>query len=128
MRIRLASAAAALAFALSSQGVGAQVCDLAAGERVFKRCKGCHRVEPERSGVGPTLHGVVGGRIAGVPHYEYSEAMRSYAEATGVWSAERLDAYLADPRGIVPGTSMAFAGVPKAGDREALICYLDAIR
>ena len=35
----------------------------AKGEKVFKKCAGCHSVAPGRKKVGPSLHGVIG-RVA----------------------------------------------------------------
>jgi cytochrome c len=40
------------------------------------------------------------------------------------WSADKLDAFLAKPRAVVPGTSMVFAGMPDAASRAALIAFL----
>ena len=42
-----------------------------------------------------------------------------------VWDAAHLDAWLTDPNAVVPGTAMAFAGIPEADDRQALIRYLE---
>jgi cytochrome c len=35
-----------------------------------------------------------------------------------------LDRWLTDPAALVPGTKMAFAGLPKPEDRSAIIAYL----
>ncbi len=43
-----------------------------------------------------------------------------------IWTAESLDRFLADPRGFVPGTTMTYAGVPKAQDRADIIAFLQA--
>jgi cytochrome c len=39
-----------------------------------------------------------------------------------------LDPYLTDPRAVVPGTIMAFAGIRKAEERAALIAYLETLK
>lgn len=44
----------------------------------------------------------------------------------GVWDEAALDAYLAAPMKNLPGTRMAFAGIPDAAERKALILYLAA--
>ena len=44
------------------------------------------------------------------------------------WGPEILDKYLAEPRVVVPGTSMAFAGVRKADERADLIAYLATLK
>lgn len=41
-----------------------------------------------------------------------------------VWDAATLDRFLADPRGLVPGTKMGFAGIADAAERADLIAYL----
>ena len=71
--------------------------------------------------VGPNLHGVFGRRIGTKPDYDYSEA----AEKAGfVWDGGRLDGWLADPRGFLPGTKMAFPGIKTEPDRRDVIAYL----
>lgn len=101
--------------------------DPAKGARVFARCKVCHTIEeggPNR--MGPNLHGVVGRRAASVADYSYSKAMRKAGEEGLVWTPETLDRYLQNPRKVVPGTKMAFAGLPKESDRANVIAYLAA--
>ncbi len=90
----------------------------------FARCATCHQTAPGRNGVGPSLAGVFGAPAGHEPTYAYSKALR----ASGlVWDAETLDAYLADPRGVVPGTKMAFAGVRSAEERAAIVAYLETL-
>lgn len=99
--------------------------DPAAGEKVFRKCKACHTVDqggPNR--VGPNLYGIVGRARAAVADFSYSPAMASNGEA---WTEASLDAYLADPKGAVPGTKMAFAGLKKEADRADVIAYLKSI-
>ncbi|HEY8540107.1 MAG TPA: hypothetical protein VIL28_14655, partial [Steroidobacteraceae bacterium] len=52
---------------------------------------------------------------------DYSPAMRAQR---GAWTRERLDRFLQDPQGVVPGTNMAFAGIVDARQRAAIIDYL----
>ena len=42
----------------------------------------------------------------------------------GVWDAEALHGFLADPRGYAKGTKMAFAGLKKDEDIDAVVEYL----
>jgi cytochrome c len=94
------------------------------GEAEFAVCKACHKVEKGApNGVGPNLHGVVGRAVASVPGFAYSPAMKAKG---GNWDEAALDAYLAAPSKIGPGTKMAFAGVSDAAKRKALIEYLKA--
>jgi cytochrome c len=107
-----------------AQGAGASERDVATGERVFRsQCMGCHSVEPERNRAGPTLHGLFG-RVSGTQEgFDYSEAMR---EAAVEWDRETLDAFLAEPDAVVPGTKMVFWGL-RPDDRRRVIAYLEAV-
>jgi cytochrome c2 len=97
--------------------------DVGAGERVFGKCKACHQAEDGANGVGPHLYGVVGRDIGGVDGYgSYSGAL---SEVADVWTPENLYAFLENPSGWAPGTSMGYAGLKKPEDRANLIAYLD---
>lgn len=97
-----------------------------AGERpaAFARCAVCHQIEPGRNAVGPSLAGVYGAPAAHEPTYAYSRAMR---ESGLTWNEATLDAYLTDPRAVVPGTKMAFAGLSDPEERAAIIAYLKTL-
>lgn len=105
----------------------AQAADAAAGETVFKRfCTACHIATAEgRRGVGPTLFGVVGRKSGSVDGFRYSNANKS-ADIT--WTPEILDKYLTNPKDVVPGTIMTFAGVKNDTDRANLIAYLQTLK
>lgn len=95
----------------------------AMGEQVFKRCVACHTIDKGgANGIGPNLHGVVGRAVASHPDFSYSGAMKAKG---GVWDDAALDTYLKQPMMAVPGTRMAFAGIPDDADRKALILYLE---
>jgi cytochrome c2 len=99
--------------------------DVAAGERVFKRCMACHAVgEGAKNRVGPYLNGIVDNEIASVEGYSYSKAFLEKKEEGFVWTEEALDHYLLKPNAAIKGTKMAFAGLPKAEDRANVIAYL----
>ncbi len=89
----------------------------------FATCKVCHAIEPGQNGIGPSLAGVAGRPAGAVANFSYSPAMRG---ANLTWDDATLDAYLADPSGIVPGTTMAIPGLPEA-DRQAIIAYLKTL-
>ena len=89
----------------------------------FAQCKACHSVEPGKNGIGPSLAGIFGDKAATVPGFEFSEAMKNSGLT---WNQPTLDRYLTDPRGVVPGTKMAFGGVADAAKRQAIIDYLKA--
>ena len=99
--------------------------DIAAGEKLFGRCKACHAVgEGATNKVGPQLNGVVGRKAGALEDFKYSNAMTEAGEGGLVWSDETLAAYLADPRGFVKGNRMAFAGLKKEEDLANVIAYL----
>jgi len=92
------------------------------GKLLFLRCASCHDISDNSSAkIGPNLAGVYGRRAGSLPGYAYSSAMKSQ---TFSWNADMLDRWLARPADLVPGTAMAFAGIDKKADREALIAYL----
>ena len=96
---------------------------VSAGERAFTlRCAGCHgAIGSQTPTLAPKLAGIVG-RAAGTAEGRYSTAMT----ASGItWSRERINAFLAAPTVIVPGTRMAVGLAPPA-QRTAVIAYLAA--
>ena len=97
--------------------------DAAKGEKVFGKCKACHKVDGS-NGTGPHLDGVVGRAVGTVAGFGYSDAMAGHG---GNWEPAALDEFLANPKGDVPGTKMSFAGLPKAQDRANLIAYLQTL-
>ena len=72
--------------------------------------------------VGPSLAGIMGRAAAAEADFNYSDAMKN---AHLNWTPETLDQYLLNPRKMVPGTKMAFPGLPKEKDRADLISYLE---
>jgi cytochrome c len=72
--------------------------------------------------VGPHLGGLIGRKVAGVEGFGYSSALRAQSF---VWDRVRLDAWLASPGKMVPGNTMAFAGIASEAERAALIAYLE---
>ena len=89
----------------------------------FAVCKACHSVEPGKNGIGPSLAGIFGEKAGLVPGFEFSDAMKSSGLT---WNQATLDRYLTDPRGVVPGTKMAFGGVADAAKRQAIIDWIKA--
>jgi cytochrome c len=107
--------------------VPARAADTAEGEKIFKRvCGACHintADGPKR--LGPTLFGVIGRHSSSVEGFRYSEANK---KANVTWTPDVLDKYLADPRAMVPGTTMAFAGLKKPEERQDIIAYLQTLK
>jgi cytochrome c2 len=118
-----------LAAAMAVLGLGnpafAGEAEVAAGEKVFKKCKACHAVgEGAKNKVGPQLNDLFG-RVPGtVEGYKYSKAMKAFGEDGKVWDAELLTNYLAGPKKLVKGTKMSMAGLKKPDDIANVIEYL----
>ncbi len=92
------------------------------GKLLFLRCASCHDISSTQSlKIGPNLKGVYGRPSGSLPGYHYSAAMQ---QAHLVWDAATLDRWLTNPNALVPGTAMAFAGLPSEQDRQAVIAYL----
>jgi cytochrome c len=97
--------------------------DAGRGENSAKKCAACHtfgKGEPNR--VGPNLYGVVGRPKASEAGFNYSAAMKAQK---GNWTPEDLDVYLTNPKAMVPGTNMSFAGIPRGTERADLITFLN---
>ena len=93
--------------------------DVVRGEQVYTRCFACHALERDRTG--PRHCGLFGRKAGSVPGFEYSDAMK---KSGIVWNEKTLALFLADPAKTVPGTSMGYAGVKDAQERNDLIAYL----
>ncbi len=99
--------------------------DAEKGEKVFNKCKACHAVgDDAKNKVGPVLNGVVGAKFGHIEDFKYSKALLEKAEEGLVWDEETLSAYLTDPKEIIPGGSMSFAGLRKEKDVENVIAFL----
>lgn len=128
---RRALSAALVSCALVGSGAGwaqpaGDAASVAKGKRLFMRCAACHDTSdkgPAR--IGPHLKGLVGRSMGSVPGYNYSAAMKSKPL---VWDEAQLNAWLVKPTAVVPGTTMAFAGMPDAAERKALIDFLRSIK
>ena len=102
---------------LSAAPVLAQEGDATAGKKVFNRCRACHDVgEGAKNKIGPHLNDLYGRAAGGLEDYNYSPVVKTAGAEGLVWNDETLAAYLADPRGMLPGNRMAFPGLKK--DKE----------
>lgn len=115
---------ALLATSLASMTAAAEG-DPGRGAEAFRQCLACHSTEPGRHLTGPSLAGVVGRRAGGIESFgRYSEALTSSGLT---WDSETLDRWLANPGGLVPGTSMRIRPVDDAGTRQDIISYLATV-
>lgn len=119
-----AAAATPAADAAAAPAAVAGAGDAAAGEKVFGKCRACHKLDG-KDGVGPHLNGVVGRAVASVEGFNYSDAMKAHAAEAPVWDSAALHHYLADPKGSVPGNRMAFAGLKDPKEVDDIVAYLE---
>ncbi len=101
-----------------------QTADAAKGAEVFKKCQSCHTVEAGgANGIGPNLHGVMGGNKGHSAGFAYSEALKG---TPGGWDWENMSTWLKNPKAYAPGTKMSFAGLSKPEDRANVMVYLNS--
>jgi len=121
-------AASALLFALVTPVLAEEAAitgDATAGATVFKKCAACHAIgEGAKNKVGPQLNDLLGRTAGTAPDYKYSKAMMEAGANGLVWTPETLVPYLHKPKDVVPGTKMAFPGLPNEEDEKNLIAYL----
>lgn len=91
----------------------------------FKVCAVCHKIEPGKNLVGPSLFGVVGRKSAAVEGFKYSASM---AKINVVWDEATLAKYLPKPMQMVPGTRMTYDGLKKREDVAQVISYLKTLK
>jgi cytochrome c len=106
-----------------------KVADAARGERAVSACAACHTFTnggPNR--VGPNLWNTVDQTKGHADGFGYSAALRERKGKGEKWDAASLDGFLKNPRGYMPGTSMAFAGVSRAEQRADIIAYMKTLR
>jgi len=105
--------------------LAAQPALAATGEDAFNdSCGGCHTLDPP-SYTAPALRGAVGRKIASLPDFQYSAALK--AKSSGVWTEANLNSFLADPQSFASGTTMT-ASAKDPAVRQAIIDYLKTVK
>lgn len=95
------------------------------GKRVFNKCKSCHMVGPKaRNRVGPHLNEVFGRPAGSLDGYDYSEDLAREGVDGLVWTAEKLDIFIENPKSLVSQSFMNFRGIKDQDDRTNLIAFL----
>jgi cytochrome c len=94
------------------------------GAQVFRACVACHTLKPDEANrAGPTLHGIFGRRIATLPGYNFSEALK---HLDILWTPETVaQLFEIGPARYTPGTKMPEQRIGSAADREALVKFLE---
>lgn len=93
------------------------------GAEVFRACVACHTLsEKEAQRAGPSLAGLYGRRIATLPGYRFSEALK---HMDIVWTPETVSKlFEVGPNAYTPGTKMPEQRIGSAEDRKALTDFL----
>src|SRR5258708_38056366 len=100
---------------LAGSATAAPAADPTAGQKIFKaQCSICHAVEAGQNRIGPTLFGGIGRRSGSVPGFNFTA---DHKKLDVTWGAATLDKYLANPRAMVPDTSMIYAGLRQDPER-----------
>ena len=90
-----------------------------------QECAECHSVREGKNKKGPSLFAVAGRKAGSLADFIYSESMK---QSGFNWSPEKIDAYLAHPKQLVPGGKMKYDGLPDEIDRADIISYLSTLR
>ncbi len=103
-----------------------------AGEDVFRKCQGCHKVgEGAKNSAGPVLNGVVGRTAGTFEGFRYGDDLVAAGEAGLVWDEENIQEFIEDPRAFLreflddpsARAKMSFR-LRKEEDRENVAAYL----
>ena len=98
---------------------------VAAGEKVFKKCKACHQVgEGAKNRSGPQLNALIGRTFGSVDGFKYSNVFKAAMEEGRVWDEASLSEFLTKPKDYMKGTKMSFSGLKKESDIKAITEYL----
>jgi cytochrome c len=94
------------------------------GAEVFRACVACHTLGAEQANrAGPTLAGIFGRRIATLPGYHFSEALK---RLDIVWTPETVSRlFEIGPSTYTPGTKMPEQRIGSEQDRAALVKFLE---
>jgi len=104
--------------------------------KALRACVACHTfTKGGEAKIGPNLYGIYGKPAATVPGFDnYGAAMKAAAAKGLTWTAEAIDAYVANPAAFLKATSgfsdartSMIARVRKPADRAAIVAYLKSL-
>lgn len=108
---------------LASSAGAAVAGDIAAGEKVFKRCLPCHSIgETAKNGIGPIQNGLKGRKSGTVPGYNYTDANKNSGI---IWDETTFKEYIKNPKAKIPGTKMVFPGIKDEKEVEDVWSFLE---
>jgi cytochrome c len=117
--MRMLIVTAALVVALSGTALAQ---DVEKGEHEFNKCLPCHSIgDGAENKIGPELNGLDGRHSGTVPNFSYSDANKNSGI---VWNEQTFKQYIKDPRAMVPGTKMIFAGISNPQEVNDLWAYV----
>lgn len=93
------------------------------GAEIYRACIACHTLSSDEGPrAGPTLAGIFGRRIASLPGYDFSDALK---KMDIVWTPETVSKlFEVGPNAYTPGTKMPEQTIGSAADRDALMEFL----
>ena len=93
------------------------------GAEVYRACVACHALTPDEGNkAGPSLAGIFGRRIATLPGYRFSDALKTM---NIVWTMETVaKMFEVGPAAYTPGTKMPEQTIGSADDRQALVDFI----
>ena len=96
------------------------------GAQVFRACVACHTLSPDEGNkAGPSLAGIFGRKIATLPGYNFSPALK---KLDIVWSPETVSKlFEVGPMTYTPGTKMPEQKIGTPEDRKALVEFLERV-
>ena len=94
------------------------------GADIFRACVACHTLGADQANrAGPTLAGLFGRRIATLPGYDFSDALK---RLDIVWTPETVSRlFEIGPAAYTPGTKMPEQRIGSEQDRAALVQFLE---
>ncbi|MGD0024313.1 MAG: c-type cytochrome [Xanthobacteraceae bacterium] len=96
--------------------------DVGKGEHTFSACAPCHSVgQDAQNKLGPELNGLDGRKAGIVPGFNYSADMKNSGI---VWNAATFKQFMKDPKAMIAGTAMFFAGFKNEQDINDLWAYV----
>lgn len=120
--VKCAASLVCMVAGLSATGLASAGGNIERGADVFDgQCAECHSLKAGKNKKGPSLFASLGRKAGTVSDFVYSDAMKG---SNITWTADKIEAYLASPKAVVPGGSMKFDGKLTAQESADLLAFL----